>query len=66
MVDEVLFIETSEFTRRLQSYLDDDGYAARQVFLADLPDAGHRSRYRRNPKASVENEGAGQAGRQPG
>ena len=36
----MLFIEPSEFTRHLPSYLDDDSYAALQVFLAAHPDAG--------------------------
>ena len=36
----MLFIETSGFTRHLRSYLDDDSYAALQVFLAANPDAG--------------------------
>ena len=36
----MLFIETSEFTQHLPSYLDDDSHAALQAFLAAHPDAG--------------------------
>lgn len=36
----MLFVETSEFTRRLRSHLDDEGYAALQAFLSVRPDAG--------------------------
>ena len=36
----MLFIETSEFTKHLHSHLDDDSYAALQVFLSGYPDAG--------------------------
>ena len=36
----MLFIETSEFTKHLRSHLDDDSYAALQVFLSAYPDAG--------------------------
>lgn len=36
----MLFIETSEFTKHLRSHLDDDSYAALQVFLSTYPDAG--------------------------
>ena len=35
-----MFIETTESTRHLRSYLDDDNYAALQAFLAANPDAG--------------------------
>ena len=40
IVEKVPFIETSEFTRHLPSYLDDDDYAALRVFLAANPKAG--------------------------
>ena len=36
----MLFVETSEFTKRLHSHLDDDGYAALQAFLSVHPSAG--------------------------
>ena len=36
----MLFVETSEFTKHLPSHLDDDSYAALQVFLSEHPDAG--------------------------
>ena len=36
----MLFVETSEFTRRLRSHLDDDGYAALQALLSVRPDVG--------------------------
>ena len=36
----MLFVETSEFTKRLHSHLDDDGYAALQAFLSVHPNAG--------------------------
>ena len=36
----MLFVETSEFTRHLQSHLDDDGYAALQALLSVRPDVG--------------------------
>ena len=36
----MLFVETSEFTKRLRSHLDDDGYAALQAFLSVHPNAG--------------------------
>ena len=35
-----MFIETTESTQHLRSYLDDDSYAALQAFLAANPDAG--------------------------
>ena len=35
-----MFIETTESTQHLRSYLDDDNYAALQAFLAANPDAG--------------------------
>ena len=36
----MLFIETSTFTKRLSSHLDDDSYAALQAFLSVHPEAG--------------------------
>ena len=36
----MLFIETSEFTKQLPAYLDDNDYAALQTFLTARPDAG--------------------------
>ena len=36
----MLFIETSEFTRRVSFHLDDDSYAGLQAFLSVHPDAG--------------------------
>ena len=36
----MLFVETSEFTGRLRSHLDDDSYAALQAFLSAHPSAG--------------------------
>lgn len=36
----MLFVETSNFTRHLQSHLNDDDYAALQAFLGLHPDAG--------------------------
>ena len=36
----MLFIETSEFTKHLRSHLDDDSYAALQMFLSAYPDTG--------------------------
>ena len=36
----MLFVETSEFSRHLQSHLDDDGYAALQALLSIRPDVG--------------------------
>jgi mRNA-degrading endonuclease RelE of RelBE toxin-antitoxin system len=36
----VEFVEAPAFTRHLASYLDDSGYLALQLFLAESPDAG--------------------------
>ena len=36
----MLFIETSEFSTRLPAHLDEEGYAALQLFLSLHPDAG--------------------------
>ena len=37
----MLFIETSHFTKWIDSLLDDDSYAALQVFLGEHPEAGN-------------------------
>ncbi len=36
----MLFVETSEFSKRLRLYLDDQDYAALQAFLGARPSAG--------------------------
>ena len=36
----MVFIETAHFTKWVDSLLDDDSYAALQVFLAEHPEAG--------------------------
>ena len=36
----MLFVETSEFTKRLPSHLDDEDYAPLQAFLSARPGAG--------------------------
>lgn len=36
----MLFIETSEFSKRLPAHLDEEGYAALQLFLSLHPGAG--------------------------
>ena len=40
IVDNVLFVETTVFTRHLSTHLDDNGFAALQAFLSVHPDAG--------------------------
>jgi mRNA-degrading endonuclease RelE of RelBE toxin-antitoxin system len=37
----VVFVETPIFTRRVQEYMDDEGYADMQAFLSERPDAGN-------------------------
>jgi hypothetical protein len=36
----VVFVETPNFCRRVQQYMDDDEYAEMQLYLASRPDAG--------------------------
>ncbi|SFX25202.1 hypothetical protein SAMN02745752_01024 [Marinospirillum alkaliphilum DSM 21637] len=40
IVDNMLFIETSSFTKLLPSYLADEEYRALQTYLMQKPDAG--------------------------
>ena len=36
----MVFVETPNFTRRVQKYMDDEEYAEMQAFLSHRPDAG--------------------------